>query len=81
MSKIYFKVAPYALFDVLKAFENDSDIHRRIDYTVTKEDGELVVIANENYKQVVHKESLTNTNGELLDEETYNIEELLKGNE
>jgi len=46
IDKISFKVAPYALYDVLWAFEriNHHNAHEHYETTVTKEDNDLIVV-------------------------------------
>lgn len=64
-----FKVAPYALADVIEALSNDSEYHT--DICVTKEDDHLVVFFYRRFKGCVV--SLNNT-------ATTNIENNLKLN-
>jgi|LGVE01.1.fsa_nt_gb hypothetical protein len=52
MENIRFVVAPYALFDTLRAFENDKSSGHYLKYAVTMEDGELVVCAEKKYHPV-----------------------------
>lgn len=47
MGKFYCRVAPYALADALIALENSADKNRRIDYVITKEDGDLFLMGRE----------------------------------
>lgn len=49
---IKFEVAPYALFDVLKALNNTNDSTRYIECGVTKEDGNLIIWATEHFLNV-----------------------------
>jgi hypothetical protein len=46
---VRFNVAPYALLDAVAALINAKDSHKYVNVTVTKEDNELVVIAEEVY--------------------------------
>jgi hypothetical protein len=59
MNKIRFKVSKYALFDVLSAFENENDKYIRIEYSVSKEDDDLVVFAEEKIKENISNENCT----------------------
>lgn len=45
--RISFRVAPYALYNTLRALHNERDRYRYLDVTVTQEDGDLVVLVNE----------------------------------
>ena len=59
MSKLYdFKVAPYALYDVIKALYIGSE-NEYVNLIVTKEDNDLVVRA---YKETLPKKSLETSN-------------------
>ena len=46
---IRFKIAPYALFDTLKALDNTKDHSRHLEYGVTKCDNELEIWVREVY--------------------------------
>jgi hypothetical protein len=48
---IRFKVAPYALYDVLKALHlmNDNHVNELYEFGVTKEDNDLVVWVKKDY--------------------------------
>ncbi len=52
MKTIEFKVAPYALYDTIKAILNQNDKNHYYKITVTKEDGYLVIFATE--EQIYH---------------------------
>ncbi len=52
METVNFVVAPYALFDTLRAFENDRNSEYQVEYSVTMEDGNLVVYAERKYYPV-----------------------------
>jgi len=48
---ISFKVAPYALYDVLRAFEvqNNNNLYEHYEKGVTKEDNDLIVWVTKEY--------------------------------
>ena len=52
MENVNFRVAPYALFDTLWAFENDRNSEYHIEYGVSMEDGNLTVYAEKKYYPV-----------------------------
>lgn len=65
-NRISFQVAPYALYDVLKALSND--VENRTKIVVTKEDNDIVVmVTKEKYK----KEDASNGDNITIREEIY----------